>query len=86
MLFVKHGLWSIFRTEHPSISSGGSLYPHLFQLLFLQTAMLEAFSEDAARGVTRNAWPGFGVIVLALFMILRAGSRLKSQKFWKHPE
>ena len=48
--------------------------------------MLEAFSEDAARGVTRNAWPGFGVIVLALFMILRAGSRLKSQKFWKHPE
>ena len=45
----------------------------LVSLLFLQTAMLEAFSEDAARGVTRNAWPGFGVIVLALFMILRAG-------------
>lgn len=50
--------------------------------------MLEAFSEDAARGVTMNVLLGFGVlfIVLALFMILRAGSRLKKPEILKHPE
>lgn len=41
--------------------------------------MLEAFSEDAARGVTMNVLLGFGVFSSCwqLFMILRAGSRLK---------
>ena len=41
--------------------------------------------KAAYRKRVQNRFSMF-LVMLALFMILRAGSRLKSQKFWKHPE
>lgn len=71
------------RLDSPVCSAAGilSLSSALVSLLFLQTAMLETFSEDAAWELTMNAWLGFGVffivLALALFMILRGSIRLQ---------